>query len=79
MRLDTSSELCFLLSKHTNDTSSDLVMNDGLVIFADDVDTKFLFKESENGIIMAVASGGGKVGGRDTTYNDVASLELEGL
>ena len=75
MRLDTSSELCFLLSKHTNDTSSDLVMNDGLVIFADDVDTKFLFKESENGIIMAVASGGGKVGVeiRRTTMSPVLS------
>ena len=41
--LDTSGELCFLLGKHANDTGSDFVMNYSLVIFADDVDTKFLF------------------------------------
>ena len=40
MRLDTSGELCFLLGKHANDTGSDLVMNYGLAIFADNVDTK---------------------------------------
>lgn len=35
-----SGELCFLLSKHANDTSSDFVMSYVLVIFADDVNTK---------------------------------------
>ena len=49
MRLDTSSELCFLLGKHASDPGSDLMMNYGLVIFADNVDTKFLFKKIENG------------------------------
>jgi hypothetical protein len=44
VRLHTSSELCFLLGEYANDPSSDLVMNYGLVIFANDVDTKFLFE-----------------------------------
>ena len=54
-------------------------MNYGLVIFADNVDTKFLFEENENGRTITEGGGGEKVGVRDTTYNDVASLELEGL
>jgi hypothetical protein len=45
MRFDAGSKLGFLLSKHTNDASGDLVMNDCLVVFADDVDSKFLIKE----------------------------------
>jgi hypothetical protein len=52
VRLDTSGELCFLLSKHANDTSSNFVMNYGLVIFADDVDTE---RESES----SESAGGG--------------------
>ena len=79
MRLNTSSELRFLLSEHTNDTSSDFVMNYSLVIFTDDVDTKFLFKESENGRTMTEGGGGGKAEVGDRTYNDVASLELKGF
>ena len=62
MRLDTSSELCFLLGKYANDMGSDFVMNSGLVIFADDVDTKFLFEEIENEMTNKDGGGGGKVG-----------------
>ena len=58
-------------------------MNYSLVIFADDVDTKLLFRESENGRTMTEGGGGGGGGEKaevgDTTYNDVASLELEGF
>ena len=80
MRLDMSSELCFLLGKNANDTGSDCMMNDGLVIIANDVDTKFLFEEIVNGRIKKEDSGGGKVGSRETaTYNNVASLKFEGL
>jgi hypothetical protein len=45
MRLYTSSELGLLLGKHTYDTSSDFVMNDSLVIFANNVDAEFLLEE----------------------------------
>jgi hypothetical protein len=44
MRLD---EVCFLFGKHTNDTSSNFVMNYGLVVFADNVDAKFLFEKMD--------------------------------
>jgi hypothetical protein len=37
--LNTSSEWHFLLSKNTNNMSSDFVMRYGLVIFAGNVDT----------------------------------------
>ena len=55
---------------------SDFMMNYGLVIFADDVDTKFLFKENENGRTKKEDSGGGKVGvkrRRRTTMSPVLS------
>lgn len=39
--------LCVLVGKDANDACSDLVVDDGLVIFADDVDTKFLNKMRE--------------------------------
>ena len=56
------------------------MMNDGLVIVADGVDTKSLFEEIVNGKMKKEDSGGGKVGSRETaTYNNVASLKLEGL
>jgi hypothetical protein len=45
MRLDAGSELGFLLSQYANDASSDFVMNDCLVVLADDVDAKFLIEE----------------------------------
>jgi hypothetical protein len=50
-------------------------MNYGLVIFADDVDTKFLFKGSENGRTMTVDGGGGKAGDeiQRTTMSPVLS------
>ena len=48
VRLDTSSELCFLFGKQANDTGSDFMMNYGLVIFADDVDTKFLCETNKD-------------------------------
>jgi hypothetical protein len=75
VRLNTSSELCFLLSEDANDTSSDFVMNYGLVIFADDVDTKFLLEEIENGRTMMENGEGGKVGVeiRRTTMSPVLS------
>ena len=80
MQLDMSSELCFLLGKNANDTDSNFMTNDGLVIVADGVDTKSLFEEIVNGKMKKEDSGGGKVGSRETaTYNNVASLKLEGL
>lgn len=45
MRLYAGSELGFLFSQHANDASSDFVMNDSLVVLADDIDAKFLIKE----------------------------------
>ncbi len=45
MRLDTGSELGFLFGKHANDASSDFVMDNCLVVFADNVYAKFLFGE----------------------------------
>ena len=55
-------------------------MNHGLVIFVNNVDTKFLFKENENGRTIVTEGGGGqKVGVIDMMYNNVASLELKGL
>ena len=74
-RLDTNSEQCFLHGKHANDTGGDFVMNYGLVIFPDDVDTKFLFEEIENGRTKEGDSGG-KVGverRRRTTMSPVLS------
>jgi len=47
MRLDTGSELGFLFGKHANDASSDFVMNNCLVVFADNVNAKFLFEGME--------------------------------
>jgi len=38
--------LSVLLVEDTEDTSSDLVVDDGLVIFADNVDSEFLIKWS---------------------------------
>lgn len=58
MRLDAGSKLGFLLSKDTNDASGDLVMNDCLVVFADDVDAKFLIEE------MCIRGCGERGGGR---------------
>jgi hypothetical protein len=54
------------------------MMNYSLVIFADDVDTKFLFEEIENGRTKTKDGVVGR-GDRDTTYHYVASLELEWL
>jgi len=51
-------------------------MNYGLVIFADDVDTKFLFEESEDGRTMTEGGGGGGKAGveiRRTTMSPVLS------
>ena len=62
MRLNMSSELCFLLGKNANDTGSNCMMNDGLVIIANNVDTKFLFEEIVNGRIKKEDSGGGRWG-----------------
>jgi hypothetical protein len=45
MRLYAGSKLGFLLSQHANDASSDFVMDDCLVVLADDVDAKFLIEE----------------------------------
>jgi hypothetical protein len=45
VRLNAGGKLCFLLSEHANDASSDFVMNDCFVVFADDVDAKFLIEE----------------------------------
>jgi hypothetical protein len=41
------SELGFLFGKHTNDTSSDLVMDNCVVVFANDVNARFLFEEMD--------------------------------
>ena len=43
----TNSKLSFLLSKDTNNMSSDFVMNLGLVIFADDVNIEGLRMEEQ--------------------------------
>jgi hypothetical protein len=40
MRLDAGSELGFLFGKHANDTSGDLVIDNCLVVFADDVNAR---------------------------------------
>jgi hypothetical protein len=47
MRLDAGSELGFLFGKHANNASSDFVMDNCLVVFADDVNAKFLFEEMD--------------------------------
>jgi hypothetical protein len=75
VRLDTSSKLCFLLGKHTDDAGSDFMMNYSLVIFADDVDTKFLLGKIENGRTKTKDGGGGKAGveRRRTTMSPVLS------
>ena len=51
VRLDT---LCCLLGKHANDPGSDFVTNYGLVIFADDVDTRKLSMDRRRKGIMVV-------------------------
>ena len=48
MRLDTGSELGFLFCQHADDSSSNLVMNDRLVVLANNVNTKFLLKEMDH-------------------------------
>ena len=47
MRLDAGSELGFLFGKDANDASSNFMMNNCLVVFANNVDTEFLFEEMD--------------------------------
>ena len=44
MRLDAGSELGFLFGKDANDASSNFMMNNCLVVFANNVDAEFLFE-----------------------------------
>ena len=79
MRLNAGGMLCFLLSEHANDASSDFVMNDCFVVFADDVDAKFLI-EKVSMRVRGDRRGGSReegMGAKDDTYNDVTSLEFE--
>lgn len=79
MRLNAGGKLCFLLSEHANDASSDFVMNDCFVVFADDVDAKFLIEEVSMRGRDDRRGGSREEGmrGKDDTYNDITSLEFE--
>ena len=47
MRVDAGSEFSFLFGKDANDASSNFMMNNCLVVFANDIDAEFLFEEMD--------------------------------
>lgn len=67
MRLDAGSELGFLFGKDANDASSNFMMNNCLVVFANNVDAEFLFEEMDESTVVK------REGTRHTTMSLVLS------